>query len=88
MILIRGILDDPSSGCVESLYLELGLIPIQLIMKARRVNYLHYLAALKEDEMLYKVFMAQWKYPVRGDWVLEVQKNLVELDIDLSLEEL
>ena len=83
--MIRGILDAPASACVESLYLELGLIPIHIIIKARRVNYLHYLATLKEDEMLYKVFMAQWKYPVRGHWVLEVQKNLFELDIDLSL---
>lgn len=86
--MIRGILDAPASACVESLYLELGLIPIHIIIKARRVNYLHYLASLKKDEMLYKVFLAQWKYPVRGDWVLEVQKNLVELDIGLSLDEL
>ena len=38
--------------------------------------------------MLYKVSMAQWKYLVRSDWVLEVQQNLVELVMHLSLEEL
>ena len=38
--------------------------------------------------MLYKVFTSQWKYPVRGDWVLDAKKNLEELDINLSLEEL
>ena len=43
-MLIRGILEVPSSSCVESLYLELGITPIHVILKARRVNYLHYLA--------------------------------------------
>jgi hypothetical protein len=41
MILIRGILDAASSGCVETLYLELGLIPIHIINKVHRVNYLY-----------------------------------------------
>ena len=67
------------SACKESLYSELGL---------KRVNYLHYLANLSEDAMLYKVFLYQWKFPVKGDWVLEAKKNLEELDIDLSLEDL
>ena len=78
----------PNSLCVESLYLELGIIPIHVILKARRVNYLHYLATLKTDEMLYKVFKAQWDYPVKGDWTLDVRKNLEELNIDLTLEEI
>ena len=67
-ILIRGILEVPVSACKDSLYLELGLTPIHILLKAKRVNYLHYLATLSEDEMLYKVFTSQWKYPVRGDW--------------------
>ena len=87
-MLIRGILEVPSSSCIESLYLELGLIPIHIIIKARRVNYLHYLATLKENEMLSKVFKSQWNYPVKDDWTLEVKKNLEELETDLSLEEI
>lgn len=83
-MLIRGILEVPSSSCIESLYLELGLIPI----KAHKVNYLHYLATLKENEMLSKVFKTQWNYPVKDDWTLEVKKNLEELEIDLSLEKI
>ena len=58
------------------------------MLKARRVNYLHYLANQNENEMLYKAFMSQWKYPVKDDWTEEVKLNLKELGIDLSLEEI
>ena len=37
----------------ESLYLELGLIPISVILKSRRVLFLHYLIKLNKDEMLF-----------------------------------
>ena len=67
-ILLRRILEAPDSACIESLYLELGLIPLHIILKARRINYLHYLTNLSENEMLHKVFMAQWRYPVKDDW--------------------
>ena len=42
-LLLRRILNAPTSACIESLYLELGLVPIHIIIKARRVKYLHYL---------------------------------------------
>ena len=38
--------------------------------------------------MLYKVFISQWKYPLKGDWTLEVQNDLVELGLDLDLEQI
>ena len=60
-LLIRKILNAPISACIESLYLELGLTPIHIIVKSRRVKYLHYLVRLNESEMLYRVFQAQWK---------------------------
>ena len=87
-LLIRRILNAPLSACVESLYLELGLIPIHIIIKSRRVKYLHYLLRLKESEMLFKVFQAQLKYPVRDDWTITVKQDLEDLRINLSFEEM
>ena len=75
-ILLRRILEAPNSVCIESLYLELGLIPLHIILKARRINYLHYLANLSEKEMLYKAFIAQWTYPVKDGWTIKVKENL------------
>ena len=38
--------------------------------------------------MLYSVFMAQWKNPTKDDWTVQVQKDLQDLEIDMSLEEM
>ena len=70
------------------MYLELGLIPISIIIKARRVKYLHYLVQLNENEMLSKVFNTQWKFPTKDDWTTQVQKDLTDLNINLSIEEI
>jgi hypothetical protein len=87
-MLLRRILGAPDSTCVESLYLELGVIPIHIILKSRRIKYLHYLATQPEGSMLYKVFISQWKYPVKGDWTEEVKTNMKDFEIDMSLDEL
>ena len=52
-MLLRRIIAAPDSTCIESLYLELRVIPIQVVSKARRVNYLHYLVNQDKDNMLY-----------------------------------
>ena len=54
----------------------------------RRINQLHYFATLDESEMVHKFFMAQWKYPAKGDWTFEVKENLEELNINLTLDEI
>ena len=87
-LLLRRVIEAPTSACIESLFLELGLIPLNIIIKARRINYLHYLVTLDKDEMLYKTFLSQWKYPVKDDWTEEVKSNLEELEINLNLEEI
>ena len=80
-ILIRKILDAPQSSCIESLYLELGIVPIHILLKARRINYYHYLVNQQEDKMLYKFFETQQKYPIKGDWTLQVAEDLQDFDI-------
>ena len=87
-LLLRRIFKAPISTSIESLYLELGLIPIHIILKSRRILYLHYLLRLKESEMLHQVFMAQCKYPVRDDWIFAVKQDLSDLKINLSFEEI
>ena len=87
-LLLRRILQAPYSACIESLYLELGITPIRGIIKSRRINRLHYLANLKEEEMLYKFFINQWNYPAKNDWVNQVREDLVDFNLDLSLTQL
>ena len=57
-ILLRRILRSPISTPTEAMYLELGQMPIQYILKGRRIMYLHYLLTLENEEMLSKFFFA------------------------------
>ena len=84
---LRQVLGAASSVSNESLYLELGVIPIEIVIKARRLSYLHYLANLGQSEMLYKVFITQWKYPDKGDWTEQVKIDLKDFKLDWSLKD-
>ena len=85
-ILLHKILDAPSSSCTESLYLELGIIPIRILLKDRRIMYLHYLANMKETEMLHTFFAAQWAYPCKNDWTTQVREDLKEFGMSEDLQ--
>ena len=62
------------------------VIPIRYIIMARRINYLHYLANLKENELLNNFFMAQVKTPQKGDWILTVMENVEHLGLDVDID--
>ena len=63
------------------LFLELGLLDIGTIVKARRVNYLYYLATQNQTEMLYRFFDTQWKHSEAGDWTVQARLDLAEFGI-------
>ena len=84
--LLRQILNAPISVPVESLYLELGILNIETIVKARRLNYLHYLVTRNPEEMLFKKIDRQWKHPVAGDWVLQAKQDLEDFSISEDLD--
>ena len=83
--MLRKILRTKVSVPQENLYLELGCLNIKTILKARRINYLHYLVSTKETEMLNKFFDAQWKYPTNDDWTTTVQTDLEDFGIDFKV---
>ena len=85
--LLRQILNSPISTPKESLYLELGLVDIETIIKSRRINYLHYLCTRQESEMIFKFFTAQWKNPTnKQDWTEQVRSDLEEFGIPADLD--
>ena len=47
-LLLRRILKAPISTPQEALYLELGLIPIGILIQAKRIKFLHYFLSWKE----------------------------------------
>ena len=76
------------NASLAALLKVLGLTPIHIIIKSRRIRYIHYLVRLDKDEMLYKVFLAQWKYPVKDDWTDMVKQDMKDLKIGLSFDEI
>jgi hypothetical protein len=84
-LLLRQVFGVASSCPIEALYLELGCLPLSLIIKSRRINYLQYLAKRDSNEMLSKFFTTQWNHPVRNDWTEQVKLDLEEFDICAEL---
>ena len=87
-VLLRRVLGTQISTPIESLYLEMGCIPIRFVIMGRRLMFLHYLANLDEEEMLHKFFVAQWEHPVNNDWTETVKKDMEVLNIKYDLKSL
>ena len=87
-IFIQYILSGHSKTKHEAYYLELGIIPIKFIVMSRRIMFLHYLLSRNANELLVKFFKAQVSKPGKNDWFNTVQKDLIDLDINLSFEEI
>ena len=84
-LLLRSILGTPVSTPTEAMFLELGIISIGTIIKARRINFLHYLATRGASTMVSKVFMLQWNSPCKDDWVFQVRSDLKDFKIEENL---
>ena len=84
--ILRKILQVPFSTPSEAFFLELGILPIGVIVKARRANYLHYLLKRDESEMLHTFFMTQWFNETAGDWTKQVKADLEDLNIPINFE--
>ena len=72
----------------DLLYLELGIVPISYLIKARKQMYLHHILQQEEDSLLHRFFTAQMKFPVKNDWISQVLEEQEELDINNSLIEI
>ena len=82
------LLEAPFSTPSESFYLEFGILPVWSIIKGRRINFLKYLVDRNPESMLGRVFKIQWIDPDPGDWSYPVSKDLEDLDIDLTLDQI
>ena len=80
------LLEVPKSTPKEAFFLELGVLPINVIIKARRVMYLHNILKQDKRSMLYSFFITQWNNPTKGDWTEYVKQDLEDFHIDISFE--
>ena len=84
---LRRILKVPTSTPIASLYLETGCIPIFYILKMRRIMFLHHILTREPSALITRVFWAQVRQPVKGDWCLVVKEDLDSIGLShLSYE--
>ena len=69
------------------LYLDLGVCPARFVVKKYKLNFLHYILNQHEKSLLHRFFTAQLENPTKGDWVTEMKKYIIELEIASSFEE-
>ena len=86
--MLRGILKAPRMSPRALLYLELGCLPIRYIIKTRRLMFLHYILSQTEDSLIKKFFFAQLENSSKTDWTSQVQRDLEEIEIKLTFEEI
>jgi hypothetical protein len=86
--ILREIIGAQCKVPVEMLYLETGAIPIKSVMAVKRIIYLHNIVSRDNSELLYRVYFAMKNEPIKGDWINIVRKDMEEIDIKFSDDEI
>ena len=73
---------------ITQLYLEFGQNPARFEIQKMLVLYMKYILEQTDESLLKKFFYLQLDKPTRGDWASTCLKDLEELNISLSLEEI
>ena len=84
--LLRGICGAHSKIPIESLFLETGAIPIRFVIKNRRLSYLKTIINRDPDELIREVYDAQKADTTPGDYAELVQKDAIEISLDIKDE--
>ena len=78
-----------SKGCpISQLYLESGHHPARFAIKKCRLLFLKYLLEENPDSLTFKFLKLQLETPTRGDWASSCLRDLQELQINLSFEQI
>ena len=81
-IFFRLLFQVPRTTPIVSFYLETGTIPFNILIRMRRLKFLHYIVNLNKNEMLHKVFWEQWKNPIVKDWTMDAKNDLIFFGFD------
>ena len=78
-----------SKGCpIIQLYLTVGIIPARFQIMKMRIMFLKDILNENEESLIRKFYELQVKKPTKGDWASTCVKDLHQLGIDLSTEEI
>ena len=68
--------------------LELGIIPVSFVIMEKRLNFLKYILEESMSSMLRQVYETLKKYSVKGDFIYLIEKDMDQLNITFTEEEI
>ena len=78
-----------TKGCpISQMYLEFGQIPARFSIIKLRLLFLKYILNQDQNSMLFKFLDLQFKQSTRGDWGSTCLRDLKDLNINLTLDEI
>ena len=87
-ILLSKVLDCEANTNNIFKYLELGVVPVRFEIMKRKILFLQYILQQDKQSMIYQVFDATVKNPIKNDFVRMCERYLQALNINLSFEEI
>ena len=85
---LRQILNTTRGSPIIQLYLETGQFPARFQIKKSRLLFLKCILKEDQESRTYRFFQVQQQNPTNRDWVSECKKDLTELEIDETFEEI
>ena len=86
--LLRYIVGAHAKVPIEFLYLETGVITLTDTVRIRRMLYLQNILQRKDGELIKRIYMAQKKNPVKGDWVHMVKEDFEYIESSMNEDEI
>ena len=81
-IFFRRLFEVPRSTAIESFYLELSVVPVRFLLVCRRLNFYWNILQKGEEELVRKVFNTQKLFPVKNDFICQIESDLESCNID------
>ena len=83
-MLLKSVFQSPFSTPIAAYYLETGAIPLRFVLKGRRLMYLWTILQKSEDELVTKVYQAQKLFPVKDDFIYQIQEDMNDLGMEFE----
>ena len=82
--LLRGLMNSHAKVPIEHLYLEMGVLPLSYVIRARRLIYLQTILKRPETDLIRRIYICQKTNPLPGDWCHSVADDFEKLGIHME----
>ena len=82
--LLRGIIISHSKVPIEHLYLEMGVLPLSYVIRARRLIYLQTILKRNESDLIRRIYVCQKANQLPGDWCQSVAKDFEKIGMHME----